>query len=185
MIIPLFVYKYFYGNHKSTENIGRVYSNEIQPISILARNICKDWSKSTCSTAKDMIPFLEKYKKLKEMDDLQGIKEIPQIYRNDFQMLEEYRVKTMSFWLHEVCSVNEFSMMFGFKRKINMDIMDYVLNPTEEDIIEFLTFHSAMYRSVKKNKTVSMIVYSLLRSKLTLDQSKIVSTFEESLNKEN
>ena len=185
MIIPLFVYKYFYGNHKSTENIGRVYSNEIQPISILARNICKDWSKTACITATDMIPFLEKYKKMKEIDDLQGIKAVPQIYRNDFQVLEEYRVKTMSFWLHEVCNVNEFTMMFGFKRKISMDIMDYVLNPTKEDIFELLTFHYSLYRSVKNYKTESMIVYSLLRSQLTLDQLKIVSTFEELMNKEN
>ena len=185
MIIPLFVYKYFYGNHKSTENIGRVYSNEIQPISILARTICKDWSKTSCSTAKDMIPFLEKYKKLKEMDELHGIKSIPQIYRNDFQTLEEYRVKTMSFWLHEICNVNEFTMMFGFKRKIAMDIMDYVLNPTQEDIFEFLTFHYSIYDSVKKNKTESMIVYSLLRSRLSLDQSKNISTFEESIDREN
>ena len=185
MIIPLFVYKYFYGNHKSTENIGRVYSNEIQPISILARNICKDWSKTKCNSATDMIPFLEKYKRLKEVDDLQGIKAIPQIDRKDFQILEEYRVKTMSFWLHEVCNVNEFSMMFGFKRKISMDIMDFVLNPTKEDIVEFLTFHYSLYGSVKKNETESMIVYSLLLSKLSLDQLEIISTFEDLMNKKN
>ena len=174
-------YEWFSRRQERAGKLGRLYSDEIRPVRNAALGICKDWTKTRCKTASDIIPFLERYAKLKELDDSRGPKAIPQAFRVDYDVLEEYRTKTMTYWAQEVKSTSILSIYFGSKPDCDISIVDYMTYPSSGEIFEFSTFHWAIYSVSKKITTGSATpppIYSALLARLSPSQLKYINNYQ-------
>ena len=62
-----------------------------------AMKTCRDWTKSKCKCATEIIPMLEKYAELRTMDKIFGI-EIPEKDKEGYENIEIYRRKGIKHW---------------------------------------------------------------------------------------
>jgi hypothetical protein len=117
-------------NSTTTTTISNIYNGNVRHLHNDSKGICRDWTKSNCGSAAELIPFLEKYKKIR-VEKKNGIKPKPKDLE-DFYVLEEYREKEIHFW-NEV-------MKGGYS-------LNHFCYPGFNELKSFSTFHWAIYMS--------------------------------------
>ena len=76
-----------------------VYDLELRSLAIQSIKICRVWSKTDCQTARDIVPFLEKYARIKaEQDDVKGVKTSSAKELVDFNIIKNFHREGITFW---------------------------------------------------------------------------------------
>ena len=80
-------------------DLHKVYDLELRSLAIQSIKICRVWSKTDCQTARDIVPFLEKYARIKaEQDDVKGVKTSSAKELVDFNIIKNFHREGITFW---------------------------------------------------------------------------------------
>lgn len=118
--------------------INKEYINVMQTLGNESLNICKDWTKTDCKCAKDIMPFLEKYTKINDelLKQAMGYsldKPISNKDIMDFIKVQEYNTRVMYFWFD---GVKKYDISLS---KLNINVNDIKLFSTLHWAIEMTT----------------------------------------------
>lgn len=119
-------------------SICEEYNQTVRPIAKKSHKICKDWTNTSCQSASEILPFLEKYVKIKALQEGQKMT-VPSPSRKDlrdYDVLEQHRRKEMDFWCNKV-----------YKESLPLDMLTY---PGLNEAKVFSTFHWALYMAVNR-----------------------------------
>lgn len=122
------------------KSLGVEYDKSVKQDALNSMEICKKWTCTKCETAIDIVPFLEKYAKMKAVkeypfagiistEDLEDLEDL-----EDFKEIEQYRRSEIHFWLNEVK-----------QEGIQLNSLGY---PGHNELKFFSTFHWAIYMVV-------------------------------------
>ena len=112
------------------------YNKNVKQPALKTLEICRKWSCTECQTANDIVPFLERYAKIKAVEEKQVVGITSTEDLKDFKEIETYRRNEISFWLNNV-------KQEGLK-------LNSLLYPGPDELEFFSTFHWAVYMVINK-----------------------------------
>lgn len=129
--------------------ISETYQNNQSIQLISSKKICSDWTNTQCETAKDIIPFLQKYKNMNTSAKTSFPAPLNKLYTRDeiqdYTTIENYRKSELNFWRYEI------------------ELPDYPFRdlsyPRIKDVKTFSTFHWAIHNTISNVKEPSTYLW--------------------------
>jgi hypothetical protein len=123
-------------NISEVNSLCAEYNKSLRPQASKSMQICRKWTCTNCESAIDIVPFLEKYAKIKAVEENQVVGMTTAEDLEDYNELEKFRKNEIDFWLNKV-------KRQGFK----LNFFNY---PGRNELKFFSTFHWAVYMVVNK-----------------------------------
>ena len=140
--------------------------------------VCSKWTNTNCESAVDIVPFLEKYAKIKAVEENQVVGMTTAEDLEDYEEIENFRRSEIDFWLNEV-----------MRQDLKLNFFNY---PGRNELKFFSTFHWAVYMVVNKcaydigNQGAEPHTYKLVAESIcyTNEEQKYIETYRDTLKKE-
>jgi hypothetical protein len=165
-------------NISEVNSLCAEYNKSLRPQASKSMQICRKWTCTNCESAIDIVPFLEKYAKIKAVEENQVVGMTTAEDLEDYNELEKFRKNEIDFWLNKV-------KRQGFK----LNFFNY---PGRNELKFFSTFHWAVYMVVNKcaydKGTVGgePYTYKWVEESIcdTNEKKEYIETYRETLKKE-
>ena len=112
------------------------YNESVRHLASRSMKICRKWTSTNCESAIDIVPFLEKYAKIKAVEEEQVVGITAAKDLEDYKVLEAFRRDEMKFWVNKV-----------HRQGFLLNSFNY---PGRNELRIFSTFHWAVYMVVNK-----------------------------------
>ena len=112
------------------------YNKSVMQPALKTLEICRKWTCTECQTAIDIVPFLERYAKIKAVEEKQVVGITSDEDLKDFKEIENYRRNEIDFWLNKV-------KQEGLQ-------LNLLLYPGNNELKFFSTFHWSVYMVINK-----------------------------------